>query len=274
VLDSEVGEPRESDEMVPLWFQIAAVPYDRMWPDLQEWLPHVLEQHKSLRFRGYFEIEGEGLTSGRILAPILLPGFLSEALRGEVREAVATGGATFEFSFRGSKDEFDVALLWTWALLGHRRCQSGAAAPPRRASSTADSTNRLRDKNRVEERWQLLERGDSTASFFDRAGSCVALGFNAIVYGDHGPYIEFTQAQICWPTFTDHTLKGPGRTHFEHRNADASVKLYDQFKSVGDQPNPPPGQFAVQCNRADGYADYRPGCVYMACDSFFASGGT
>lgn len=36
------GEPTESDEIVPHWFSIDEVPYDRMWDDAQRWLPGVL----------------------------------------------------------------------------------------------------------------------------------------------------------------------------------------------------------------------------------------
>lgn len=28
------------------------------------------------------------------------------------------------------------------------------------------------------------------------------MGYEAIVYGDHGPYIEFKESHICWPMFS------------------------------------------------------------------------
>jgi 8-oxo-dGTP diphosphatase len=37
-----LGEARETDEAVPLWTQIDAIPYDEMWADDRVWLPHVL----------------------------------------------------------------------------------------------------------------------------------------------------------------------------------------------------------------------------------------
>ncbi len=37
------GEPRETDEAIPLWTPSAAVPYDEMWEDDRLWLPHVLD---------------------------------------------------------------------------------------------------------------------------------------------------------------------------------------------------------------------------------------
>ena len=37
------GEPIESDEMNPKWFEIKNMPYDKMWPDDIYWLPRVIE---------------------------------------------------------------------------------------------------------------------------------------------------------------------------------------------------------------------------------------
>jgi 8-oxo-dGTP diphosphatase len=36
------GEPRETDEALPVWFSISEVPYDEMWEDDRLWLPRVL----------------------------------------------------------------------------------------------------------------------------------------------------------------------------------------------------------------------------------------
>jgi 8-oxo-dGTP pyrophosphatase MutT (NUDIX family) len=38
-----VGEPQESDEMKPEWFNINEIPYDKMWVDDIHWLPYVLD---------------------------------------------------------------------------------------------------------------------------------------------------------------------------------------------------------------------------------------
>lgn len=40
------GEPIESEEMAPRWFNIAEIPFDKMWDDDRHWLPHVLENKK------------------------------------------------------------------------------------------------------------------------------------------------------------------------------------------------------------------------------------
>ncbi len=42
VVDKWAGLPRESDEMIPQWFPLAALPHDQMWPTDRDWLPHVL----------------------------------------------------------------------------------------------------------------------------------------------------------------------------------------------------------------------------------------
>ncbi|NXX85097.1 8ODP triphosphatase, partial [Urocolius indicus] len=50
------GEPTESDEMRPQWFQLDEVPFHHMWPDDTYWFPLLLQ--KKL-FRGYFKFEGQ-----------------------------------------------------------------------------------------------------------------------------------------------------------------------------------------------------------------------
>lgn len=42
------GEPLESDEMKPEWFDISGIPYDKMWPDDIIWLPRALGNEKIL----------------------------------------------------------------------------------------------------------------------------------------------------------------------------------------------------------------------------------
>ena len=36
------GEPSESDEIAPQWFEINRLPFERMWDDARSWLPHLL----------------------------------------------------------------------------------------------------------------------------------------------------------------------------------------------------------------------------------------
>jgi hypothetical protein len=48
------GEPTESDEMVPTWFQPEELPYDKMWADDRFWYPLFLEDKM---FRGLFAFQ-------------------------------------------------------------------------------------------------------------------------------------------------------------------------------------------------------------------------
>lgn len=40
------GEPTETEEMLPQWFDINQIPYSGMWPDDPIWLPMILEDKK------------------------------------------------------------------------------------------------------------------------------------------------------------------------------------------------------------------------------------
>ncbi|NWW95342.1 8ODP triphosphatase, partial [Rhynochetos jubatus] len=50
------GEPTESEEMRPQWFQLDEVPFNHMWADDIYWFPLLLQ--KKL-FRGYFKFQGQ-----------------------------------------------------------------------------------------------------------------------------------------------------------------------------------------------------------------------
>jgi 8-oxo-dGTP diphosphatase/2-hydroxy-dATP diphosphatase len=44
--ESWEGEPIESEEMCPQWYQVDKIPYDDMWPDDIFWLPEILKGRK------------------------------------------------------------------------------------------------------------------------------------------------------------------------------------------------------------------------------------
>ncbi len=50
------GEPRETDEAVPIWTPVRAVPYQEMWADDALWFPHLLAGRG---FRGRFVFDGD-----------------------------------------------------------------------------------------------------------------------------------------------------------------------------------------------------------------------
>jgi 8-oxo-dGTP diphosphatase len=52
------GDPVESAEMMPAWFAIDAIPFDRMWQDCAHWLPHVLAGQR-IRARFTFKADNE-----------------------------------------------------------------------------------------------------------------------------------------------------------------------------------------------------------------------
>lgn len=51
-----IGEPVETDEMRPQWFEENAIPYDDMWKDDVHWFPFFLRGEP---FRGEFTFDGE-----------------------------------------------------------------------------------------------------------------------------------------------------------------------------------------------------------------------
>jgi 8-oxo-dGTP diphosphatase len=58
------GEPRETDEAIPLWTPLDQIPYDEMWADDRHWLPFLI---RGAHFTGYFEFDGEELLSREII---------------------------------------------------------------------------------------------------------------------------------------------------------------------------------------------------------------
>jgi len=136
--------------------------------------------------------------------------------------------------------------------------------------STADSWNRYRDKARVDGELCVREQGDSSTIFVDPQDPRVVVcrGYRRVLYGDHGPYIEFSKDQVRWEAFPHVWRKGPRAYYNEHYTATKFVKAYEQRKTVGDRPNPPAGRWSARHNRVrTGYADYQPGVVYMAADA-------
>ncbi|XP_013408505.1 7,8-dihydro-8-oxoguanine triphosphatase [Lingula anatina] len=53
--DTFKGEPTESEEMRPQWYNIHSIPFNDMWPDDKYWFPIFL---KGAKFSGYFKFEG------------------------------------------------------------------------------------------------------------------------------------------------------------------------------------------------------------------------
>jgi 8-oxo-dGTP diphosphatase len=59
-----LGEPIETDEAVPLWTRLDAIPFHEMWADDIHWLPGMLEGRN---FLGFFDFEGETMLTNRMV---------------------------------------------------------------------------------------------------------------------------------------------------------------------------------------------------------------
>jgi 8-oxo-dGTP diphosphatase len=57
------GTPIETEEAVPLWFNIGQLPFEEMWEDDELWLPQALEGKS---FRGFFVFDGEKMLSDQL----------------------------------------------------------------------------------------------------------------------------------------------------------------------------------------------------------------
>jgi 8-oxo-dGTP diphosphatase len=57
------GELIETDEALPLWTEIDAIPYEEMWADDIHWLPGVLNGGT---FRGYFHFDNETMLTNSV----------------------------------------------------------------------------------------------------------------------------------------------------------------------------------------------------------------
>jgi 8-oxo-dGTP diphosphatase len=57
------GELIETDEALPLWTSINAIPYEEMWADDIHWLPGVLNGGT---FRGYFHFDNETMLTNSV----------------------------------------------------------------------------------------------------------------------------------------------------------------------------------------------------------------
>lgn len=61
------GEPTESEEMAPQWFDTANIPYDDMWDDDSYWLPQALEGSK---FTASFSLNKSGKVTQHQINPV------------------------------------------------------------------------------------------------------------------------------------------------------------------------------------------------------------
>lgn len=74
--DGFVGEPRETDEAIPHWFPVDALPYHEMWADDRIWMPAALAGRL---FIGRFLFDGDQMMGGEMEFPPALDAVPGEA---------------------------------------------------------------------------------------------------------------------------------------------------------------------------------------------------
>lgn len=164
--------------------------------------------------------------------------------------------------------------------------------------------NRLQDQWRVQSQLQLCEVGNSSTMFREllamkssrEPGPVLAVGYERVLYGDGGAFVELNEQQICWeawPHFHDKSeyhmayydeyftrksyIAWVDRWDKWHPNPSRGLlMLYAQKHTVDDRPWAPGAAANPHVRREHGYADYRPGYYYMAADASLVAvtGGT
>lgn len=152
--------------------------------------------------------------------------------------------------------------------------------------STAIYPNRIEDKIKLEQRFRLSEQGNSTTEFYYK-NHLITKGYTRVVYGDHGPYVEFEKYHFQCTLFN---AFGPQikelpeeRTskyyylwlcpaininpvdEFELSIKKLNLKVYWQIKPVTNLPNAPKREDGKKSNfnRLEGYADYKRDFYYI-----------
>lgn len=160
--------------------------------------------------------------------------------------------------------------------------------------------NRLQDQRRVHQELGLREVGDSTTVIWERAGAedgggigaVLAVGYERVLYGDGGPYIEVMGSQVRWEAWPHFHDKSGFQAYYDEyftaasygtwsrrweawnpRHSDGVLMLYAQRYAVDDRPWAPGAASSPHAFRSGGYADYRPGYFYITTDgSLIATG--
>jgi hypothetical protein len=141
-------------------------------------------------------------------------------------------------------------------------------------NSTAIYPNRIEDKNKLEKELGFQEFGNNEIDLYLTFGPQFAKGYKRIVYGDHGPYMEFTKDNIIIELknkFHEIIRELPKEENSKYyyywlypENFN-NIKVYWQIKPVHNIPNAPQRDDGkISCfNRDEGYADYKRGYYYV-----------
>ena len=143
--------------------------------------------------------------------------------------------------------------------------------------TTAIYPNRIEDKEILDRFMNLPEDGSKDIELWIPSGPLFSRGYERIVYGDHGPYIEYKRDHILLGLISKKgnfifDLPDPKKCKFYYfwmqpveYKVYKQIKVYWQIKPVSDKPNAPcredgkPSCFG----RAEGYADYKRGMYYV-----------
>ncbi|MDX9855470.1 MAG: 8-oxo-dGTP diphosphatase [Parcubacteria group bacterium] len=63
--DDIIGEPQETEEMLPKWFAHSEIPFGKMWVDDPHWMPHLLKG-KNLSGEFYFNEDGSAILESKL----------------------------------------------------------------------------------------------------------------------------------------------------------------------------------------------------------------
>lgn len=129
-------------------------------------------------------------------------------------------------------------------------------------TTTAIYPNREKDKKLIDEMIGLIESGSPYVKFYTRLGLLLAVGYIRIVYGDHGPYIEFLKNQIYWESL-ECERSGIGYYNKWYPKDGWDILIYEQRINVKQLCNPPKNGYIGNRSLGEGYADYRAGRVYI-----------
>lgn len=129
--------------------------------------------------------------------------------------------------------------------------------------TTAIYENRIKNRKELFAEIPLIEEGNQETVFYSDRNSLLCKGYERIVFGDHGPYIEFHAEQIEFDNWTS-TRQGYGYFDKYIPRDNSGILMYAQRMSVKKLPNPPKGKFSFRGNRKEGYADYQVGMYYIS----------
>jgi hypothetical protein len=137
----------------------------------------------------------------------------------------------------------------------------------------ADTPFRAQMKKIIEENFGIQEFERKQVDVVSRkTREKISTAINGVVYGDGGPYIECERTDLIRDNLHQKQIGGPeGGFYFDlYTTKDNSVVVYDQKRDVKNARNPPANaKYQDLRYRTDGYADYKPGKVYISPDEIF-----